>query len=149
MENTVPKQDNHTYNSIVSKFTSYSGELCKHTPIATTHEFVKLDHSDIPHSDFNIRTKRGHTMLVQAVFQNGRPTHEYYISNDEIKEMITSGSDVNLQDNDGRTALIWAISGKATTTTIKLLLDAGANLNTQDKFGNTALIVCCSLSISG
>ena len=59
-----------------------------------------------------------------------------------VKKYILEDSDVDIQDEDGYTALILA-SYKGHTETIELLLNAGADVNLQDKYGNTALI-CAS-----
>ena len=57
-----------------------------------------------------------------------------------MKALIKKGAAVNLQDDDGKTALMHAVwSGNAKTA--KLLLDAGADANLRENNGITPLIV--------
>ena len=46
--------------------------------------------------------------------------------------------DVNMKDNDGNTALMYAV-GREDYNTVKLLLDNGADVNMKSDYGNTAL----------
>jgi ankyrin repeat protein len=52
------------------------------------------------------------------------------------KWLLDKGSDVNMQDKDGRTALMWA----ANTECAKLLLDKGASLDHTEGEGWTTLM---------
>src|SRR3989338_4266012 len=54
-------------------------------------------------------------------------------------ESINSGADVNAQDEDGWTALIWAVLDKHPETA-KLLIDKGANVNAKSNNGWTPLL---------
>ena len=57
----------------------------------------------------------------------------------EVKRLIEAGADVNAQENDGSTALMWAsLEGHAGIT--RLLIEAGADVNAQDNYGYIALI---------
>ncbi len=56
----------------------------------------------------------------------------------KIKELLTLGIDVNIQNEDGYTALIWA-SYKGYIKIVRALIKAGANVNIQDENGKTAL----------
>ena len=47
--------------------------------------------------------------------------------------------DVNMKDNVGNTALMYAV-GREDYNTVKLLLDNGADVNMQNKYGRTALM---------
>ena len=66
-----------------------------------------------------------------------------YIKNNDIqsiKNYINSGHDLNIQDNFGHTALIWAARNSDNKEIVKLLLNAGADIDKQDKCDYTALI---------
>ena len=56
-----------------------------------------------------------------------------------IKEALAAGADINYQDEDGRTALMWA-SCEERTELVKFLVSAGADVNLRDYYGNTALV---------
>lgn len=53
--------------------------------------------------------------------------------------LLDEGAEIDVVDNNGRTALIWACA-KGRIEIVKLLLDKGANLHVADKDGRTALI---------
>ncbi len=65
----------------------------------------------------------------------------YYFRPDflEIKKLILSGSDVNIQNKNSFTALMIA-SCNDHKEIVKLLITAGADVNIQDKYNNAALI---------
>jgi len=68
--------------------------------------------------------------------------YKYYFKPDflEIKKLILSGADMNIQDDNGNTALIKALDSDYVDIA-KLLIAAGtADVNIQNKTGNTALI---------
>lgn len=58
---------------------------------------------------------------------------------DIVKEIISTGADVNEVGADGDTALIWA-SFYGHTAIVKELINKGADINYTDNTGNTALI---------
>jgi ankyrin repeat protein len=57
----------------------------------------------------------------------------------EIKKLIASGSDVNAQESDGTSALLWA-AYQSSPEIVSMLLAAGANANTANNFGVTPLL---------
>ena len=57
-----------------------------------------------------------------------------------VRELLDSGEDPNIRDNDDYTSLIRA-SENGHTEIVKLLLDRGADPNIQDGWGSTALMV--------
>ena len=66
-----------------------------------------------------------------------------YIRNNDIKSIknyINSGYDLNIQDDDGYTPLIYATSNNKIEI-VKLLLNAGTDIDKQNIYGRTALIV--------
>ena len=64
---------------------------------------------------------------------NKKDIFKYIYINDiqSVKNYIDSGYDLNLQNNDGITPLIYATSNNKIKI-VKLLLNAGADLNTQN-----------------
>ncbi|ROT75831.1 ankyrin repeat protein [Penaeus vannamei] len=54
--------------------------------------------------------------------------------------LLGAGASVNLQDNEGHTALHWATMTR-NPIIVQELLHAGASLNMTDIYGNTALIL--------
>ena len=57
-----------------------------------------------------------------------------------VKILLEQGADVDLQSNDGNTALIYA-SRDGNLETVKFLLEQGADINLQSNDGWTALIM--------
>jgi ankyrin repeat protein len=57
----------------------------------------------------------------------------------EVERLIRSGVDLDIRDDGGNTALMWA-SFRNWGEVVKLLIEAGANLNGRDSGGRTALI---------
>ena len=56
-----------------------------------------------------------------------------------LTQMLESGCDVNIQDEDGRTPLMQAVIDN-NVETVKLLIQHGANVNTQDYLGKTSAL---------
>jgi ankyrin repeat protein len=57
-----------------------------------------------------------------------------------VQALIGTGADFNMQDKNGKTALMLATDWRMTNT-VQVLIWAGADLNLQSKSGRTALIV--------
>ena len=73
----------------------------------------------------------GRTPLMHAVLQ-GKDT--------EVKQLIKSGVDINVQDNNGFSALHFAAQDNQLAS-LRLLVEAGALIDTPNKFGNTPLFI--------
>ena len=114
--------------------------------------------------DINVKDKRGYTALSHAIEArygeveeallnrpeldpncrglNDRPALSAYVWRDEkasVEKLLARGADVNLQDNDGDTALHGAAEN-GNVEIMRLLLDKGANPNTKNKVGGTPLM---------
>ena len=65
--------------------------------------------------------------------------------------MIFSGADLNIQDNDGNTALMLSSSNNKIVSSNEIfeMLLRGSNLNTQNKKGETALMLACENNTNG
>lgn len=48
-------------------------------------------------------------------------------------------AEINIKDNEGKTALMYAAKDKDNLEKVKLLIEFGADINTKDNDGNTAL----------
>ncbi len=60
-----------------------------------------------------------------------------------IEILLEKNAEIDLQDNDGWTALVPAINTKDKNI-VQFLLDKGANINIRDKNGNTPLMFATS-----
>lgn len=82
----------------------------------------------------NLQGDNGISLLMLAAIQNNQLL---------ITRLIAAGANLNLQDNDGNTALMHAIDKEKPAIAIYLIeagIGAGANLDLQDKAENTALM---------
>lgn len=77
----------------------------------------------------------GRTLLMKAA-QNG--------NNWEIKSLLASGADVNLKDNDGWTALMYAIRYQQNISIVETLINAGAKIKVKNKYDLSPLILAAS-----
>ncbi|MBR1672834.1 MAG: ankyrin repeat domain-containing protein [Fretibacterium sp.] len=59
----------------------------------------------------------------------------------QIIDALDAGADANAKDNEGVTALMYAIAGNPNPSIVPLLLDAGADARAVDANGRTALMV--------
>src|SRR5262249_8343534 len=63
---------------------------------------------------------------------------------DVTRALLASGADINEKDQDGLTALDWAVVANQTDV-VKALLAAGASVNTVDRFGYTPLLYASTI----
>jgi len=76
----------------------------------------------------------GRTALHDAVLLN----------NFNLVEAISQIADVNIRSHEGKTALHYALTGRAITC-VELLLKRNANTSVRDNDGNTPLVLACTL----
>ncbi len=74
----------------------------------------------------------GRTLLMKAA----KSGNEW-----ELKLLLDSGADVNLTDNDGWTALMYAVRYSDGLECVEALLDAGADITKKNKYGYSALVL--------
>eukprot|EP01041_Mallomonas_annulata_P008379 gene8379-17282_t len=79
----------------------------------------------------NTQTNKGNTALMEAS-NNGRV--------EAVTLLIENGADLNLQNNEGNSALIMACEYDHKKDVVKQLLKAGAHIDIENKMGNTSLI---------
>jgi ankyrin repeat protein len=124
-------------------------------PIVTRESYIRLDSEivapDLLRNYFAVATKLLLTpppevpeALLKAAADQALSIAASYCNPELIKVSLKAGANVNLQNNEGRTALMLAAM-KCTTDssgpeTIKVLLEAGADVNAKDNYGGTALM---------
>lgn len=81
-------------------------------------------------ADFNLANSAGVTPLMFAA--NGAK----YPAPEMVKFLLNKGAKVNDLDNEGRSALFYAV-GKIWVDVTKMLVDAGADVNIRDSQGRT------------
>ena len=62
----------------------------------------------------------------------------------QIKRLLESGANINLKDNDGWTALMYAVRYNEGLECVELLLDAGADIKITNNYGLTAIALAAS-----
>jgi Ankyrin repeats (3 copies) len=86
----------------------------------------------------NAHTKGdAHPMISAAMGcgdQEGKPRSEI------LEALAAGGGDVKAKDENGSTALLWAVEGGCSASSVKALLKAGANPNSRAKGGATPLM---------
>ncbi|CAE7205324.1 unnamed protein product [Symbiodinium sp. CCMP2592] len=92
--------------------------------------------------------------MLMAAAGNGSYTlqeaikHRKELGQENVLKAVQAASDIDEQDEEGRTALMWA-AGKADVEIVKAILLAGADVNLQSKAGWTALMVAAKYGQPG
>ena len=61
---------------------------------------------------------------------------------DCVKELLATGADVNIKNNDNYTALMYGAK-EGNVNIVKMMIAAGADVNTANIHGSTPLSDCC------
>lgn len=85
----------------------------------------------------NSRDFNGRSLLMKAV-KNGNDW--------EIRSLLESGADVNVKDNDGWSALMYAVRYQNNLEVVRLLLRNGADLTALNKYGSSPLDLAATYS---
>lgn len=83
----------------------------------------------------NKKDALGRTMLMTASAESDL---------EQIQALITSSANVNLQDNDGYSSLMYALRYSDNIDCVKTLVNAGADTTLQNKYGVTPLLICAA-----
>ena len=97
-------------------------------------KFLITAGADVSSINYNFNSK---TPLMHLITKDAK----YVLSNNDYKSMkilVAAGANVNVHDNSGISALMWAAK-EVKPEAVKLLLSAGAEINGKDKTNNTAL----------
>ena len=78
------------------------------------------------------RDAAGRTLLMRAA-KNG---NEW-----ELNKLLDSGANVNLKDNDGWTALMYAVRYSEGLECVEKLISAGADISAKNKYNSSALVL--------
>lgn len=85
----------------------------------------------------NSRDFNGRSLLMKAV-KNGNDW--------EIRSLLESGADVNVKDNDGWSALMYAVRYQNNLEVVRLLLRNGADMTAMNKYGSSPLDLAATYS---
>ncbi len=106
----------------------YEPEFEDEKPVDNSIKTIELAKIKNPNTrDFN-----GRTALMRAV-KDGNDW--------EIRSLISSGADVNLKDNEGWSALMFAVRYQNNVEIVKLLLDNGADIYATNRYGSSPLLL--------
>ena len=102
------------------------------------YDTESIDDSEVDEDEYyhienpDERDAAGRTLLMRAA-KNG---NEW-----ELNILLNSGADVNLTDDDGWTALMYAVRYSEALECVDALLDAGADVTRKNNYGASALVL--------
>ena len=102
------------------------------------YDTESIDDSEVDEEEYyhienpDERDAAGRTLLMRAA-KNG---NEW-----ELNILLNSGADVNLTDDDGWTALMYAVRYSEALECVDALLDAGADVTRKNNYGASALVL--------
>lgn len=99
-------------------------------PQTNGEELIKIENP-------NQKDKNGKTPLMAAI-KNGNDW--------EIRSLLKSGADVNAKDNEGWSALMYAIRYQNNLEFVNILIQNGADVNSKNKYGATPLQIAACYS---
>lgn len=99
-------------------------------PQTNGEELIKIENP-------NQKDKNGKTPLMTAI-KNGNDW--------EIRSLLKSGADVNAKDNEGWSALMYAIRYQNNLEFVNILIQNGADVNSKNKYGSTPLQIAACYS---
>lgn len=89
--------------------------------------------------DINSQNIKGETILIMLLKYT-----IFFVDSEYIRLLIIYGANIDIQDNDGRTALLYACININNHTFMKEIIEKGANVDHKDNDGKTALMYLCN-----
>ena len=90
------------------------------------------------HADLDARDQRGATALMRAVERPDSLIKPPRKISHIVKTLLSQGANPDVQDNEGYSALMWAVHW-GNTDVVRLLVEAGADMSLTNAKGDTAL----------
>ena len=95
------------------------------------------------HADLNAKDLKGATALMRAVERPDSLIKPIRKINYIVKTLLNEGADPNIQDNEGYSALMWAVHW-GNKDAIELLVEHGADMSLKNDEGESALSIADS-----
>ena len=110
-----------------------------------------LHHAACKAEVISILLEYGYQIVLDTQDNTGDTSLSYACTSNRVeavKILLKAGTDIEIKNYKGFTALISTVDLCCSNEIIQLLFDAGANLEAQDKFGNTSIIIAYAKSKS-
>ena len=95
----------------------------------------------------NVNKKHGSSQITALIRASQSPFVRNYNYNKTVKILLRAGADINAQDAEGNTALMY-IAQKSNVNAVKMLIKAGADITLRNLLGKTAYDMACEQSRS-